>query len=221
LKYGPPRPAPETPKSNEKRSDNLAVPKSPENPWTLSKRKPVSREVSDEDENGGSSKRPIDGGELSEFEDIDTASRKVAKVTSLSTPGQMSRGIFKNAADSLPTPDTSKKVIDIATTPRSRFSHRESPPPRLEHTINLKTERSSNLTETVISLIHSENIELKESTEIQIRHEIDMELDLNEAKALRNKKTISKLSTRIDELVDMVRLLGGDVAADDAIELSD
>lgn len=192
-----------------------------ETPWTLSKRKPVSREVSDEDENGGPSNRNDDGDELQEFEDIDTPSKKAAKVARFSTPGQTSRDGLKNAAESLPTPDTGEQAVDPAKNSSLRRSNGTSPPPQLEHAIILNNERRSDLTTAVIRLIRSENIELKESTEIQIRHEIDMELKLNQTKERSYKGTISKLSARLDQLENMVRLLGGDVGVDDTIELSD
>ncbi len=221
MKYGPPPLAPETPKSNEKSAEDIALPKSLRTPWTIAKRKPVSIEVSDEDENGGPSNRSSDGDELPEFEDIDSPSRKMPKITRFSTPGKTFGEGTKNAAASLPTPDTGNQLVGVATSSRSRLPNRTSPPPQLEHAIILNNERESNLTAAVIKLIRSEGIEMKESTEIQIRHEIDMELRLNETKERSYKGTISKLSARLDQLENMVRLLGGDVGADDAVELSE
>jgi hypothetical protein len=77
-KHGPPPPpAPETPKAIEKVSEE--APKDLGNPWTksITKRKPKSREVSDEDETARPSDRNVEAAELSDFEDADP-SRKAA-----------------------------------------------------------------------------------------------------------------------------------------------
>ncbi len=62
----------------------------------------------------------------------------------------------------------------------------------------------SGLNMIVLKLIRSENLKLKASTEMQLRHEIDLELDLGATKEQRHKDTISKLCRRIDELETMV-----------------
>jgi len=104
-KHGPPPPppAPETPKAIGKVPEK--APKDPGNPWTksITKRKPKSRDVSDEDETGGPSDRNVEVAELSDFEDADP-SRKAAKATRFAAPGQTDRS--KNAGESLLTPNT-------------------------------------------------------------------------------------------------------------------
>jgi hypothetical protein len=70
-------------------------------------------------------------------------------------------------------------------------------------------------------LIRSEKVRLKESIEIQIEHEIDTEVALYEQKLRGSEKTNKKLSKRLDEMESMLLLLGGDVAADDSVEISE
>lgn len=65
-------------------------------------------------------------------------------------------------------------------------------------------EGESSLTTTVLGLIRSDNVELKPSTEIQIRHEIDLAVDISKAKVQRYEETISKLHGRVDELEQMI-----------------
>jgi hypothetical protein len=215
--HGPPHPAPETPKATENIPE---PPKDLGNPWTksISKRKPKSREVSDEDEIAGPSKLDMEAAELSDFEDVDT-SRKVAKVTRFSTPGQTDNS--KSAAESLPTPDTGGQLPGVTSTSRSRPSRERSPPPQLSDAIVLRDERKLSLRATVLKLIHSEKIALKESIAIQIEHEIDSEVAVYEQKLRGLEATNKKLSKRLDEMENMVLLLGGDVAADDNVEFSE
>lgn len=157
--------------------------------------------------------------ELSDFEDIDTSSRKVAKVTRFSTPGQTDKS--KCAAESLPTPDTGGQPLGCFSTSRSRPSRERSPPPQLSDAICLRDERKLSLSATVLKLIHSEKVALKESIAIQIEHEIDSEVAVYEQKLRGLEATNKKLSRRLDEMENMVLLLSGDVAADDNVEFSE
>jgi hypothetical protein len=183
-----------------------------ENPWTLSKkRKPVSREVSDEDENGGPSNRKSDRDESPGFEVIDSPCKKVAKAAEVSTPGQTARDTVQNAADSLPTPDTSFK---------GRLLQETLPAPRLEDAINLDGERRSNLTSAVLRLLREEGIVLSSSIEIMIAHEIDTELEVNEAKVRGYEKTVLTLRKKLNEMDNVIQQLGV-VGVDDPMELSD
>ena len=189
-KYGVP--APEEPVT-----PNLK-PKAKGDPWShskgaVSKLKTLSRQPSDEDGNAGPSKRSIDDGELSGFEDIDL-SRKVAKTSRASTPGRTSKEVLEVAAASLLTPETAKSKV--AT--RSRQSKDSSPPPELAPAIEFDNERS-NTTAAVLKLLEEEDIELKESTKILIGDLIDRALDSNDAKVKRYEKTISRLSEKLDE----------------------
>jgi hypothetical protein len=53
-----------------------------------------------------------------------------------------------------------------------------------------------------------------------IRHEIELETDLHDTKVKRFEATISRLTTRLDDLEKMMEHLTGGVAADDAMEFS-
>ena len=66
-------------------------------------------------------------------------------------------------------------------------------------TTNPDLKGESDLTTTILELIRAENRELKISTEMQIRHEIALKLDLAEAKMRRYKETISALCKRLDK----------------------
>jgi hypothetical protein len=213
-KYGPPPPTPETPKPIEETTEE--VPKSLGNPWTksISKRKPTARDVPDEDQNGGPSNRGAETAEPLGFEDIDM-SRKAIKNTRFCTPGQTDR--LKTAEESLPTPDTGGRTLRSGL----RMPRGESLPPQLGDAITLQNEETSSLSATVLKLIRAEKVGMNESTEIQIEHEIDTEVALYEQKLRGYEKTNQKLSKRLDEMENMVVLLGGDVAADDSVEFSE
>ena len=62
----------------------------------------------------------------------------------------------------------------------------------------------SSLAAVVLNLIQSDKIELKPSTKIQIRHEIDLVVDVGRAKVQRYEETICMLHERIEELEKMV-----------------
>jgi hypothetical protein len=74
------------------------------------KRKPVSREVLDENQNGGSSNRKIDNGGVFDRGDevMESPSRKAVKTNRFSAPGRQTfNERLREAA--LPTPDSSDK----------------------------------------------------------------------------------------------------------------
>jgi hypothetical protein len=150
---------------------------------------------------------------LSDFEDVDT-SRKAVKVTRFCTPGQTDKS--KSAAESLPTPDTGGQPLGV-----SRPLRGESPSPQLADAIILRNGGKRSLSATVLKLIHSEQVKLRESTTIQIEHEIDTEVAMYEEKLRGYERTNIKLSARLDEMENMVLLLGGDVAADASVEFSE
>ncbi|KAE8449357.1 hypothetical protein EG329_008258 [Mollisiaceae sp. DMI_Dod_QoI] len=218
--YGPPPLAPETPVSKGKEPEYA---RSRENPWTKSipksKRKLVSTstDVSEESENGGPSERKSnrnsDEEEAEEIGDPDSPSRRPAKRARFDTPGQISLGGLKNAAEAFPTPNTGKQPEIEAVASGSRTSKELTlASARLGEIIDLTEEEPSSLTTAVLDELRSENVVLKESTSIQISHLIDMEMDINERKVQRYKMTIKKLCKRLDALGD---------AIDDAVELSD
>lgn len=227
----PPPPEPETPVSKKKGKgvDPETRPtKDQETPFTKAKRKPISREASDD--------KPADGGEsskgagdsvLSEREGdswIDSAvgdgspSRKVAKRTRFSTPTQKSHS--KNPQEAIVTLPTPVTEPYTATNPRQA----EVPPSpsaaardkgkgisrdifQLQESINLPDFENRDLSDAILRLLRSEGVEVKESLELQIRHEIDLESDANEAREKRYQVTIKQLVGRVDELENMVSLL--------------
>ena len=201
-------------------------PRTPETPWTKAKRKPVSREVSDENENGGPSNRKVDDGEVFAVgDDVErgTPSRKSVKIDGFSTPGALTfnerlRNVASPTLDSLgdhgkgkaktsieqPAPVQAEITIPTPSAPSKN-------PPHPHHSLAARGEGEGDLTTTVLRLLRDEKISLKESTELQIRHEIDLELDLTAAKVKRYEETIARMSTRLDELETMLsHLVGGD-----------
>jgi len=159
---------------------------------------------------------------MEEFEGMDTPSRKAAKTTSFSTPRQTVPEKLRSAAQSLQTPRSGKQPMGIVSASGSRILDGTSPTlGLLQHEIGLGNERRSNLTTTILDLIDSENIQLKESTMLKICHKIDLELDRNEATVRRYEKTISQLSRRNDYWKSIALQGRGDVAANNTFEPSD
>ena len=205
-------------------------PRTPETPWTKAKRKPVSREVPDENENGGPSNRKGDDGEVfagGDDVEIETPSRKSVKIDGFSSPGALTfnaaltfnerlRNVSAPTLDSHGDQGKGQAEITIPT---------PSPPPKNPPHPSRAGRGERDLMTTVLRLLRDEKISLKESTELQIRHEIDLELDLTAAKVRRYEETISKLSRRLDELETMLsHLMGGDDedgGLDELIDLSD
>lgn len=137
-----------------------------------------------------------------------TLPRKVAKASTLSTPGQRSAVKLKSRMESLPTPDSREhRAASCNTDPEQRqlqLLDASPAPGRLRDAARPGFDAESDLTTTILKLIHSDNLELKASTEIQLLHEIDLELDLGAAKEQRHKETISRLCKRVDGLEAMV-----------------
>lgn len=268
MEHGPQEP-PETPSKPDK------SPKSDETPWTIAKRKPVSREVSDENENGGPSNWKDDG-DIFEVggQGDESPSRKPAKRTRFSTPGgQAVSASLKEGV--LPTPDSGDKgkgkaieapfqtenispipnpADDMIPTPGGqtfdeRLREAGLPIPKPGNMMKGKPmglvpmqakqdyltpgpsmiaanhghAGMANLTTRVVRLLRDEKYPLKVSTELQIRHEIDLELDLYAAKVRRYEETIYKQSKKIDELETLASHLtgigSGDGSINDPIEL--
>jgi hypothetical protein len=62
----------------------------------------------------------------------------------------------------------------------------------------------SDLTARILELIRAEHPQLKASTEMQLRHEIGLALDVGDTKLRRYEVTISELRKRVDDLETMV-----------------
>lgn len=76
----------------------------------------------------------------------------------------------------------------------------------------------SDLFATVIGLIQADHPDLKASTKIMIRHEIEQEARRNHAEAKGYRKTITRLRNKVD---DLETALSGLLPDDNSIELSD
>jgi hypothetical protein len=214
-----PQEAPETP-SNK---DNPPGSKSLECPWMGTKRKPASTEVSVKNENGGPSNPKVDNREVFDGGDegMESPSRKAVKTKQFSTPsGKTLNERLREAA--LPTPDSGDKGKAKAVELGPIQAENKSPTPgRSKDAPYPDRGGMTDLTTNVLKLLRDEKFNLKESTELQIRHEIDLELDLNVAKVKRYKDTVSKLTKRLGVLEAMLLRLTGDASLDKPIELSD
>jgi hypothetical protein len=218
LEKNPPSIAPETPINKGSKSGGPEPPKEKETPWTKSKRKPISRELSDENENGSPSK--LNDDDMQEVEETDTPSRKAPKKTRFSTPGQSFIEKLKNDGVTIPTPESGDRHLGDASTSRPRDV--SSPIPiQLENAIFLNDDRRSDLAARVLSLIRSEKVNFRDSTLARIRHEIEMEVDLNDAKLRRYNETITELSRKLDEKERQLLEWIGDATINETIELSD
>ena len=131
-------------------------------------------------------------------------SEKVAPASILSTPTRSFAEKLRLEASPLFAPNPQPLP---ATNNRAPTAERLGASLILDHKTrkaNSGLEEDSSLTTTVLGLIRSDNIQLKPSTEIQIRHEIDLVVDVGKAKILRYEETISELHQRVDELEKMI-----------------
>jgi hypothetical protein len=108
-------------------------------------------------------------------------------------------------AAALPTPETIEKgkgkSVDLPDPAPLQSPSRGAPTVAQERElIPEQSLDSSSLATKVIRLVREENVDLKESTELQIRHEIDVEMDMNAARMKRYEVTVSKLKKKVDEL---------------------
>jgi hypothetical protein len=92
-----------------------------------------------------------------------------------------------------------------ASQPRLLHSLSTSPTPgQFNDKTSPNFEEESDLTTTVLELIRSDNLELKVSTELQLRHEIGLKLDVGRTKLRRYEDTITELRKRLDEVETIV-----------------
>jgi hypothetical protein len=175
------------------RPDDPVLTKSSGNPWSRPNRNLDPKVVPEENEGGSPSDRIVADETDEELEYMNTPS-KAAKTTSVSTPHGRVRESARTATQSLPTRRTGKQPIGIGTASGSRTRDGTSPSlDPLQHETGLGNETRPSLTNTVLNLIDSENIRLKETTLFKIRLEIDLELDQHKAKVQQYQKTISQL----------------------------
>jgi hypothetical protein len=205
--------------------DQRPAPQSPDTPFTMAKRKRVSGDITNQDNDGDDCNRTKRGNESSLRPTMvlddpfarpgqpPEHTRKSVKATTLSTPGQPFTERLKSHTVSLPTPDSQGRIsASNDTTSESRLprSPEMSPTPGLfNNRVRGSLPGKPDLTTTVLELIRSDNIELKTSTEMKLRHEIGLESDVTHAKLRRYEETISELRKRVDELETMVLHLTG------------
>jgi hypothetical protein len=205
------------------------VTKDPSTPWTKAseaasaKRKPVSREVSDESENGGPSERKVDAGFVfvdADDEGYESPTRKAPKRARFSAPGgkTFNERLRENALP--PTLDTLKKEKgkERAFEPVPVTSPTLSSPKEAPIDPNAVQIGNGRITTKVLGLLRMDGIELKASTREKIRLVIDLESHSNAAKVRRYEDTISRLSKKLDVLETTVKNRPG---VGDPIELSD
>jgi len=130
--------------------------------------------------------------------------RKVARTPTVSTPGQHFTDRLQSRTVSLPTPNsrdhTSADNV-MASQSRRLPSHTTSPTPGLfNNRASPNPEGASDLITTVLELICSNSLGLKASTELQLRHEIGLVLDVGRTKVGRYQETITELRKRLDEV---------------------
>jgi hypothetical protein len=188
-----------------------SLPQLLETPFTKAKRKEVPRD-STTDQNGsrnaqakGSSLQPAMATDLRQSPEH---TRKAARTSAVSTPGQLFIEKLQSSPLPLPTPNSrdlmssSNAMVsqsqllqqrDTSPTP-GRFNDVAIPSPPAE----------SDLTTRILELIRAEHPQLKASTEMQLRHEIGLAIDVGETKLRRNEVTISELRKRVDDLETMV-----------------
>jgi len=130
--------------------------------------------------------------------------RKAARTSTLSTPGQRFTETLKSHTVSLPNPSLRGRVSAVTNAASklelSRLSDISPTPGRFGDGTSLNSKRDSDLTTTVLELLHSDKVELRAVTEAQIRLEIGLKMDVDEIKLLRYEETISKLREKIDEM---------------------
>ncbi|MCJ1380565.1 hypothetical protein MMC17_003673 [Xylographa soralifera] len=220
LEVSQPQFPPQTPTSTEKgaeadhrhRSMNGASgdrpisSQTPQNPFASTKRTMMSNETPDVDTEKDSRDTTLDGDEGSSQGTInaDGPTRKRVRISSrLSPPRNLPEGM-ESGGTFLPTP-TSRESRAASrhslAEARLRQLRDTSPTPRrfiaTESTI---LGEDADLTAKVVNLIHADNLELRASTEMQLRHEIDLELDLSKATLRRYENTIYTLYKRVDDL---------------------
>jgi hypothetical protein len=98
-------------------------------------------------------------------------------------------------------PETLEKEKAIEEAPIQEANNTR--PPTLPKNNKANTgprQEMQDLTTRVLKLLREENYEVKGSTELQLRHKIELELDLSSTKLRSCERTISRMSKRINEL---------------------
>lgn len=189
------RPLIETPtKTIGNEPDSLEI----ETPFTKAKRRKVTIDATKSDRDND----PFRTAGAQE-----TPPSKPLQVPLFSTSVQCFAEKLKFGTDPLPTSDPEHKPAASnanSTEQLADISGTSSTSARSKNLAGFGLEMESSLASTVLELIRSDKVDLKPSTEIQIRHEIDLVVDLGNTKVQRYQETISKLHERVDELEQIV-----------------
>ena len=160
------------------------MPQLPDTPFTKAKRKRESKDFA--------------GRDCSEHTD------KAARTPTDPAPNQHFTDRLKSNTISFPTPSSLDHMSagnKMTSQPRLLKSIDESPTPiRFIDRSSLNPERDLDLSTTILELLHSDSVRLKASTELQLRHEIRLQLNVGETKLRAYEETISELRKRIDDL---------------------
>ena len=212
-----------------------------ETPWTMAKRKAVSRQVSDQSENGSGSgeagpseekeaekeKKKLDDGFVfvdADDEGDESPSRRAAKRARVDGIGNAFAERLREVVVLPPTPPTlekgkgkeKEKAADVVPIP---LNYGPPIPGTSRNPLHLgELENNGDLTARVLQLLRKEKIQLKESTVEKLRLEIDLELRSNAAREQIYEEAVARLSKRLDGLENIASNWMG---MDDPIELSD
>lgn len=189
----------------------------------MAKRKEASRENSKE-----TMKSDLDGNLLSDAttesgsSSEDSLPQKPAKRLRFSTPPTINDK-SKVLGEAFLTPVTGPRSNDddFSYDRDIRGSMQSSPTPASRRSRNLEPGKSPDRAAAILSILRSNSILVKGTTETKIRHEIGLLVDSFEARERRFEKTILELSNRVESLENTLDHLTGGIAANDIVELSD
>ena len=129
--------------------------------------------------------------------------KKAARKSMPSTPRRQFIERLQNYKVSLPTPSSQDHLaVTNGATPQPRRVQpvlKPSTPCGNTNRIGFSGDQESDLATAVLELIHSENLELSVSTELQLRHKIGLTLDVGQAKLRRYEETISELRGKLND----------------------
>lgn len=206
----------ETPtKAGTNRDGTGSVGQSFETPFTKAKRKAVTTDNVDDNTNddqgndnanaNGVSPLPAATADLRELPE---RTQKATKVSAASKPGQSFIDRLQGRWPPLPTPESRDQLtLDeaVITASRQPLQRETSPTPaRFHGVLGVNFSEDSDLITKILELVRADNPKLKASTEMQLRHEAGLAIDMNETKLRRCDVTISELQKRVDELETMV-----------------
>ena len=194
---------------NETSGDGPMSSQNPLDPFATAKRKTMSDKTPNDDSDKDTRARTLEGDEGSSQSTInaDSPPRKVVRKAPHLAPTRDVPEEVEHGGTLLPTPHSRDRQPasnhSFAELRRRQLRDTSPTPGRIfigTNSIINPGDEDSDLTTRVMDLIRSDNLELKVATEMQLRHEIDLELDLSKAKMRRYENTIYTLYERLDNL---------------------